>query len=70
MSVKELKLLSRNYGLNITGCFEKADIIAKINSRELRKKLATESLARFGLRIAIVDCHRNCVTIEELCCFK
>jgi hypothetical protein len=70
MSIKELKALAAKYGTNITSCFEKSDIIAVLNKRETRKKLANESLARFALRIAYLDRLRNCILEEELCSFN
>jgi hypothetical protein len=67
LSIRQLKGQAAKYGLNITTCFEKTDIINVINNRELRHKLPDESLARFGLRGAIVDSTRNRITVEELC---
>ena len=69
MSIKELKALAAKYGVNITSCFEKTDIISVLNKRETRKKLLNESLARFALRIAYLDRLRNCLQEEELCSF-
>jgi hypothetical protein len=69
MSVKELRLLAAKYGLSTAKCFEKDDIIALINNRELRKKLPDECLARFAVRIAYIDRKRNILTEDELCSF-
>lgn len=68
-SIKELKLLAVKYGLNITTCFEKAEIISVVNKREIKHKLKDECLSRFALRIAYIDRTRNCITEEELCSF-
>ena len=69
MSVKALKLLARSYALNISTCFEKAEIIDKISQRELRKRYNNECLAKFAYRIALRDASRNCMSTDELCSF-
>lgn len=70
MSIRQLKALAAKYGVNITTCFEKSDIINVISSRELRRKLSNECLARFGLRGAIIDSTRNRISADELCEFE
>jgi hypothetical protein len=66
MSIRELKGLSQVYGVNITHCFEKGEIINAIHAREIRNKLPNESLSRFALRIAFVDRTRNCIRDDEV----
>lgn len=66
MSIRELKILGREYGINLTTCFEKSDIVNVINKREVKKKLPIECLARFAVRYAISDSSRNVITQEEL----
>mmetsp|Transcript_8069 Transcript_8069/g.8589 ORF Transcript_8069/g.8589 Transcript_8069/m.8589 type:complete len:309 (-) Transcript_8069:453-1379(-) len=66
LSVKQLKNLAYFYGLNITTCFEKRDLISVINKRELKSKLPVECLAHFAVRIAWIDRKRNCITEEDL----
>jgi hypothetical protein len=70
MTIKELKSLAYSYGLNITTCFEKADLIAVIHKREIREKLPVECLAHYGLRIAWLDRKRNYLTEEDLCSYE
>jgi hypothetical protein len=70
MSIKELKSLANYYGLNITTCFEKVDLINVVNRRELRSKLEIESLAHFALRLIWLDRKRNCLTEEDLCDYE
>jgi hypothetical protein len=69
-SVRELKRLAARYGLNVTKCFEKGDIVDVIHRREVRKKLPVECLARFALRVAVIDSRRNCIEESELCSFQ
>lgn len=69
-SIRELKQLAAVYGLNVTRCFEKGDIVEVIHRREVRKKLPTECLARFALRMAVCDRTRNCLREHELCSFR
>lgn len=66
MSIKELKLLAVSYGLNPSTCFEKGEIVQLIHERETRKRHCNESLARFAVRIAIIDRTRNCISINEI----
>ena len=67
MSVKELKIIARQYAVNFTTCYEKSDIINLINTREIRNKLPNECLARYAVRYAYNDRTRNVITEEELC---
>ena len=69
MNIKELKALAKRYGVNISLCFEKTEIISVINTRETRKKIENESLARFALRISFLDRLRNCMQYDELISF-
>lgn len=66
-SVRELRQLAAVYGLNLTKCFEKGDIVDVIHRREIKNKLPVESLAHFALRIAVIDRTRNCLQESELC---
>ena len=70
MSIKELKGLANYYGLNITTCFEKIDLISVINRRELKGKLEIESLSHYALRLLVLDKNRNCLTEDDLCDYE
>jgi hypothetical protein len=70
MTIKELKSLAYSYGLNITTCFEKSDLISVIHKREIKFKLRDECLAHYGLRIAWLDRKRNYLTEEDLCSYE
>jgi hypothetical protein len=70
MTIRELKHLANFYGVNITTCFEKGEIIAIIDRREMRNKLPVECLAHFAVRIAWLDRKRNCITEEDLCAYE
>ena len=70
LSVKQLKLLARTYGIDIAHCVEKWEILDLIASFELMRAYESECMGRFSLRIAFTDHERNVITKEELCSFR
>lgn len=69
LSVRALRLHAAHLGgVDLSECVEKAEMAAAICARELRRSYGPhECLARFAIRVALVDRHRNVPTVAELC---